>query len=119
MGEEGREIVNPVEGEGGENGIKAVRSEREGLSVWVGKDGTGMRGKVRVEGKMLVAVEKGRRPVGGGEVAQAGVQRRVVGGHWRLCGEGAGDVAGVGAEVKNAGEVAVYVLCSGSFRPMW
>lgn len=113
MGEEGREIVDPVEGEGGENSIKAVRSEREGLGIWVGEDGTDVRGKVRVEGKMLVAVEERRRPVGGGEVAQAGVQRRVVGGRWRLCGEDAGDIAGVGAEVQNTGKMAVYVLCSG------
>ena len=110
LGEEGREVVDPVEGEGGEHGGEGVRGEGEGRGVWVGEDGAGVGGEGGVEGEVGVAVEEGGGPVGGGEGGEAGVQGWVGGGGGRGCGEDAGDVAGVGAEVEDGGEMAVDVL---------
>lgn len=71
-----------------------------------------VKGDVFVEGKVVVAVEEGWGGVGACEVAYAGAD-------WSgfiFCwveiwkGEDAGEIAGVGAEVKDLGEVTVDIL---------
>jgi len=66
------------------------------------------------EGEVDVAVQDGRGGLGGDELGDFGRERRGDGvGRVRvgvLAGEGAGDVARVGAEVEDEGEVALDVL---------
>lgn len=110
LGEEGREVVDPVDGEGGEHGVEGGGFEGEGFEV--GDDLAG-EGELAVEGLVGVAVEERFRGVDAGQVSdfvgeRGGGRRRGVGvGH---C-EGSGDVAAVGAEVEDVGKVSFDVLC--------
>lgn len=110
LGEERREVVDPMQGQGGEDGIEGTGGEGERLSVWVWKDGAGVRGKEGVESEVGIAVQQGGGPVSGGKVREACVEGRVGGGGWGLCGEDTGNVTSIGAEVEDAGELAADVL---------
>ena len=104
MGEDAGEVVDPVEGEGGEDGIVGFGGEGKGLSWW-GEHEAFVRREECVEGCSGVAIEEGWGCIGRGEVCEASCERG------RGGGEGAGYVAGIGAEVEDLGEVSVYVLC--------
>lgn len=80
------------------------------MGIWVLEDGARVGREERVEREVGVAVEEGGRPVCGGEGCEACVEWGIGGGGGRSGGEDAGDVAGVGAEVEDGGEVPVYVL---------
>lgn len=111
LGEEGGEVVDPVEGEGGEDGGEGVRWEGQGM-VDGGEDDAGVRGEKGVEGVGGIAMEERRGGVGGGEVREAGGRvgwGRGLGG-WGGDGERASNVAGVGAEIKDRREMSVDVL---------
>ncbi|KAL8644612.1 MAG: hypothetical protein Q9210_007165, partial [Variospora velana] len=73
--EQGGEVVDPVEGEGGKYCVEAVGRERERLGLWVWwEDCARVRWKDGVERKIGVAVEKGGGPVCGGELGETGMQ---------------------------------------------
>lgn len=75
----------------------------------VGEDGAGVGGEKGVEREGGVAVERGRGGVSGGQVRQAGGERRSIRVR-RRGSEGSSDVTGIGAEVEDSGEMAVDVL---------
>ncbi|KAI4121676.1 MAG: hypothetical protein LQ341_007379, partial [Variospora aurantia] len=73
--EQGGEVVDPVEGEGGKYCVEAVGREREGLGLWVRWEDCARVGwKDGVERKIVVAVEKSGGPVCGGEVGETGME---------------------------------------------
>jgi len=111
LGEEGGEVVDPVEGEGREDGGEELRCEGQGM-VDGGEGDTGMRREEGVEGVGGVAVEERGGGVGGGKVREAGGR-----GDWgqglgggRGDGKRASNVAGVGAEIEDRREMPIYIL---------
>lgn len=75
LGEEGRQVVDPVEGEGGEHGVEGAFGVRDVFFVLQRVAGDV---EVGVEGQRGVAVEECGGGVGGGEVRDAGGER------WRI-----------------------------------
>ena len=113
LGEDGGEIVDPVEGEGGEDGVEGVFGIGE---VFFVLEGVAREVQQGVEGEGGVTVEGGGGGVGRCEVGEAGGEWGGDGGGrvgvWVWGCEGAGDVAGIGTEVEDGGEVPLYILCS-------
>lgn len=74
LGEQGGEVVDPVEGEGREDGVEGMGGKGEGGGVGVGDGGAGVGvgGEEGVVGVGGVAVEEGGGPVGRGEGGEAG-----------------------------------------------
>lgn len=95
-------------------GLEGAGARQEALFIVEDAAGQGEQGGGRVGVGAGVAEELGGGGVGGDELADAlgeGRGGRARGVWVRVgAGEGAGDVAGVGAEVEGAGEVALYVL---------
>lgn len=94
---------------GAQDGIEGIGLVGQGLGL-VGREYVALDVDFGVEGLVGVAVKEGGAGFGADEAADAGGAGAGGGGVGARVREGAGEVAGVGAEVKDGGEVAVDIL---------